>query len=104
MAKINDYSTAAVQPDATEASQPAAASTEPQAEKPLARNNFIIMIAAGIMIVLGFLLMMGPGSTVDQFNDDIFSTRRLIVGPAVAFLGFIVMGAGLIVRPRFNKK
>lgn len=42
---------------------------------PLARRNFIFMIAAGLLIVIGFILMLGPGSTPEKFNPDIFSTR-----------------------------
>lgn len=103
MAKINDYSSAAAQPNENINAETPAAMPETQSQKPLARNNFIVMIAAGVMIVLGFLLMMGSSSTTEQFNEDIFSTRRLIVGPTIAFLGFIVMGVGLLIRPRFKK-
>ena len=58
---------------------------------PLGRNNFIIMAVAGVMIVLGFLLMLGGSSTNEAFNPDIFSTRRIVVGPAICFLGFVLM-------------
>lgn len=105
MAKINDYSAPGHQHEsaaATETQAPAVPETE--AQKPLARNNFIVMIIAGVMIVGGFLLMLGKSSTIGHFEEDIFSTRRLVVGPAIAFLGFIVMGAGLIIRPKFGKK
>lgn len=50
---------------------------------PLGRNNFIYMIVAGVMIVLGFLLMLGGSSTEQSFNPDIFSTRRIVVGPTI---------------------
>lgn len=72
---------------------------------PLTRLNFILMAAAGAVIIIGFLLMLGSGSTVDQFNPDIFSTRRIVVGPTIAFLGFLFMGFAIIYRPhRHNKK
>ena len=58
------------------------------------------MIAAGIMIVTGFLLMLGGSSTPEQFNPDIFSTRRIIVGPAIAFIGFIFMGVAIVWTPK----
>ena len=63
---------------------------------PLVKLNFILMIIAGVMIVLGFILMTGPGSTPEQYNPDIFSTRRIIVGPLFSFLGFVLMGIGII--------
>lgn len=77
---------------------------ETQAQKPLARNNFMLMIISGAMIVIGFLLMLGGSTTTEEFNPDIFSTRRLIIGPTIAFLGFIAMAVAIIIRPKFNKK
>ena len=73
------------------------------AQFPLVRLNFILMIIAGVMIVLGFILMAGPGSTPEEFNPDIFSTRRIIVGPLFSFLGFVLMGIGII-WPAKSKK
>ena len=71
---------------------------------PLTRVNFIAMAVAGVMIVVGFLLMLGAPSTADEFNPDIFSTTRIVIGPMLAFLGFVLMGAGIIIRPREAKK
>lgn len=70
---------------------------------PLAKINFILMAIAGIMIVVGFLLMLGSSSTPEEFNPDIFSTRRIIVGPTIAFLGFLFMGLGIIYRSKKDK-
>ncbi len=64
---------------------------------PLHRINFIGMAVAGVMIVVGFLLMLGSPSGTDTFNYDIFSTRRIVVGPAIAFLGFVVMAVAIII-------
>ena len=75
---------------------------ETPSEFPLGKRNLIWMIAAGAMIVLGFLLMLGSGST-DQFNPDIFSTRRIVVGPAIAFIGFVVMAIAIIRKPGSSK-
>ena len=87
-------------------------STAEQFEKsstgmPLERGNFIAMAIAGAMIVLGFVLMLGSGSGTEELNADIFSTRRIVVGPAIAFLGFVAMGAAIIIDPKrlpFGKK
>lgn len=69
---------------------------ESEHQMPLVRINFILMAAAAAMIIIGFLLMCGPGSTDTAFNPDIFSTRRIVVGPTVAFLGFIFMGVAIM--------
>lgn len=67
---------------------------------PLGRNNFVWMAVAGAMIVLGFILMLGGSSTPEQFNPDIFSTRRIVVGPAIAFLGFVGMAVAVCIKPK----
>lgn len=75
---------------------------------PLQRANFIGMAIAGAMIVIGFLLMLGGSSTTEAFNPDIFSVRRIIVGPCLAFLGFVAMAVAIIIDPKrlkfLNKK
>lgn len=71
---------------------------------PLQRINFILMAIAGVMIIAGFLLMAGSPSSVTEFNPDIFSTRRIVVGPTIAFLGFLFMGAAIMWPAKKNKK
>ncbi|MEE0975362.1 MAG: DUF3098 domain-containing protein [Muribaculaceae bacterium] len=67
---------------------------------PLTKANFIFMAIAGLLIIIGFLLMVGDSSTTEAFNPDIFSTRRIVVGPTIAFIGFVAMGVAIIYRPR----
>ncbi|MGM9812201.1 MAG: DUF3098 domain-containing protein [Muribaculaceae bacterium] len=67
---------------------------------PLTRINFVLMAICGAMIVIGFLLMLGGSNQLDQFNADIFSSRRIVVGPTIAFLGFVGMAFAII----FKKK
>ena len=72
---------------------------ESEAQKPLGRRNFIAMAVAGALIVLGFVLMLGAPSTETEFNPDIFSARRIVVGPALAFIGFVAMAIAIIIKP-----
>ena len=51
--------------------------------------NYMLLLAGVAIIVIGFLLMMGPGSTELTFEPDIFSFRRIKLAPAVCFFGFI---------------
>lgn len=67
---------------------------------PLAKINFILMAIAAAVIIIGFLLMLGSGSTEQEFNPDIFSTRRIVVGPTIAFVGFLFMGFAIIYNPQ----
>lgn len=74
---------------------------------PLERANFIAMAISGAIIIIGFLLMLGGSSTVEEFNPDIFSTRRIVVGPCIAFIGFVAMAIAIIIDPKrlpFGKK
>lgn len=76
---------------------------QPRNEMAMSKYNFIAMAAAGVMIVVGFLLMLGPSATVDHYEPDIFSVRRIVVGPLIAFLGFVAMAIAIIIGP-FGKK
>ena len=64
------------------------------------KTNFILLIAGMAVVIIGFLLMTGAGSTETQFNPEIFSTRRIKVAPIVSFIGFIFMIYAVIRRPR----
>lgn len=74
---------------------------EPMRHKPFVRLNFILMASCVAMIIAGFILMAGPGTTPEGgFNPDIFSTRRIVVGPTIAFLGFLLMAFAIVYTPR----
>lgn len=69
--------------------------------RPFSRLNFIIMVSSALLIVLGFLLMTGGGSRdPNVFSPDIFSSTRIVVGPLMAFLGFVGIAIGIIVKPK----
>ena len=71
-----------------------------ESERPFGKKNYIAMAFCLVLIVLGFILMAGPGSSVEGgFNPDIFSTRRIVIGPAVTFLGFLLMAFAILFKP-----
>lgn len=70
-------------------------------KRPFTRVNFYMMAGCVAMIVIGFLLMSGGGSANPaDFNPEIFSTRRIVVGPTIAFLGFLLMAFAIIYTPK----
>lgn len=74
---------------------------ESPSQRALGRVNFIVMAASVVAIVIGFMLMSGGGAeTPDTYNPEIFSTRRIVVGPMIAFLGFVGIAVGIIIKPR----
>lgn len=53
------------------------------------RKNYQFMIIGLVIILIGFLLMIGGGSDdPNVFNPEIFSTRRITIAPIVVFIGF----------------
>lgn len=67
------------------------------------RTNLIMMAGCILLIIVGFILMSGSPSTIDKFNPDIFSARRIVVGPTLAFLGFLLMAFAIIYSPKKKK-
>lgn len=66
---------------------------------PLGKQNFIMMAVSFAIIVIGFALMTGS-TTTETFNEDIFSTRRLTVGPMLSLFGFIAMIVAILWTPK----
>jgi len=73
-------------------------------QRPLVKRNFIFMALSFAIIVIGFLLMLGPGNDGSEFNPDIFSTRRTVIGPTITFIGFVAMGVAIMIPGRKLKK
>lgn len=67
---------------------------------PLGKINFILILISIALIVIGFILMSGSPNTLQEYNPDIFSTRRIVVGPTISFLGFLCMGGAIIYKKR----
>lgn len=56
------------------------------------------MIAVSFLIIVaGFALMAGEPSG-ETYNPDIFSFRRITVGPMVALFGFISMVVSILLK------
>ena len=56
---------------------------------PLTKKNYLYMLVGVLIIVLGFLLMSGGGKhTATEFDESIFSFRRITLAPIVVIAGF----------------
>lgn len=65
------------------------------------KRNLWMMCGCLVLIVVGFLLMSGGSSSIEGgFNPDIFSFRRIVLGPALAFLGYLLMAFAIIGNKR----
>ena len=64
------------------------------------KTNFILLGVGMAIIIIGVLLMTGPGSTEGYFEPDIFSARRIKVAPVISLFGFIFMIYGIVRKPK----
>ena len=64
------------------------------------KTNFILLGVGMVIIIIGFLLMTGPGSTEGYFEPDIFSVRRIKIAPVISLFGFIFMIYGIVRKPK----
>ena len=71
----------------------------------LGKENYL-MIAAGVLaIIIGFILMTGGGSDdPNVFNPEIFSFRRITLAPMIVFGGFIFIIYAIMKKPRSAKE
>ncbi|MBO4622079.1 MAG: DUF3098 domain-containing protein [Paludibacteraceae bacterium] len=56
----------------------------------LPKVNLILIAVSLVIIVVGFALMAGEPSGA-EYNPDIFSFRRITVGPMTSLFGFVLM-------------
>lgn len=64
----------------------------------LSRRNYIILIVGSILIITGYLLMSGEGSTLATYNPDIFSGIRIRIAPLLCLLGYLLNVFGILYR------
>ena len=64
------------------------------------KQNYILLIIGVVAIVLGFILMGGPGSTETHFEPDIFSFRRIKLAPTICFAGFLFVIYVIMHKPK----
>jgi uncharacterized membrane protein len=65
----------------------------------LGKTNLVLIAIGFIIIVVGFLLMTGSPTEL-EFNPDIFSHRRITVGPMISFFGFIFIIFAILFKPK----
>ena len=66
--------------------------------------NYILLGVGIAIIIIGFILMSGEGTTEEMFNADIFSDTRIKVAPITCLLGFIIIIAAILVKPTRTKE
>lgn len=73
---------------------------EKEQETVLSKKNYIILIIGSILIIAGYIMMSGEGSTLAAYNPDIFSGTRIRIAPLLCLLGYLLNVFGILYRPR----
>ena len=61
------------------------------------KDNFLWIAVSVVLIIIGFALMSGGGSSDGvSFNPSIFDTQRIVVAPVITVIGFILMIVGIL--------
>lgn len=66
------------------------------------KMNYILMGAGIVLVLLGFLLMIGgKASNPNEFHpEELYSNTRITIAPAFVLLGFIVEIVAIMYRPK----
>ena len=61
------------------------------------KDNFLWIAVSVVLIIIGFSLMSGGGSSDGvSFNPAIFDTQRIVIAPVITVIGFILMIVGIL--------
>ena len=79
--------------------------TEKKFEMALEKQNYRLLAVAFVIVVIGFLLMIGGASdNPDVFNADVYSFRRITLAPLVVLLGFLFGIYAIMKKPSAAQK
>lgn len=71
----------------------------------LGKENYKLMIIGIVVIIVGFLLMVGGGSDDPTvFNPEVFSFRRITLAPIVVLAGFLFEIYAIMKKPKTTEK
>jgi len=70
----------------------------------LGRQNFILIVIGFAIVVIGYLLMIGGKSeSIDVYNPEVFSFRRITLSPLVILLGYIFIIYAIMKKTKESK-
>lgn len=67
----------------------------------LGRENYKLLAIGFVIIIIGFLLMLGGKSdSPDKFSNEIFSFRRITLAPIIVLAGFVFEIWAIMKKPK----
>jgi len=74
---------------------------ETQGKFALGKQNYKLLLIGFVIIVIGFLLMIGGGTDdPNVFSKDIFSFRRITLAPLIVLFGFVFEIYAIMKKPK----
>ena len=75
--------------------------TDSKKQFAFSRENYKLLIIGVVIIVIGFILMIGgKAESPDQFNPEVFSFRRITLAPLVVLAGFAFEIYAIMKKPK----
>lgn len=69
----------------------------------LGKRNYRILIIGILVVVVGYILMIGGGSdNPNEFSREIFSFRRITLAPIVVLIGYGVIFYSILTKKKFE--
>lgn len=64
-------------------------------------NNYRMMLIGIGVVIIGFILMIGGGTENPmEFNEDIFSFRRITLAPVIVLIGYALIFYAILKKDR----
>lgn len=71
---------------------------------PLFRKmNYILMGVGALVLIIGYFCLSGGKVPDNEFDGEIFNTRRLVVAPILIFLGLLTEIVAIMWHPKVPK-
>lgn len=71
----------------------------------LSSKNVKFIIIGLMVMVAGYILMIGGGTTDPVvFNYDMFDFRRLVISPVLVILGIIIIISAIMHKPKNDEE
>ena len=75
--------------------------TDSRKQFAFSRENYKLLIIGVVIIIVGFILMIGgEAESPEQFNPDVFSFRRITLAPMVVLAGFAFEIYAIMKKPK----
>lgn len=73
-------------------------------ELALDKENYILLAVSAVIVIVGFILMMGSGNDDPEvFNESIYGFRRITLAPLVVLFGFLFAIYAIMKKPSVDK-